>query len=98
MIISKLSSACFAIRAVRHFLSQESMKIYYSYFHSIMTYEITLRGNSFYSINTFRLQKNTIRIIMGIRNYNPKIYYHFHLCDSQQKLFSAKFQNIWHQY
>ena len=36
MIIPKMSSTCFAIRAVRPSLSQESMKIYYSYFHSIM--------------------------------------------------------------
>ena len=78
MIIPKLSSACFAISAVRHFLSQDSMKIYYSYFHSIMTYGIIFWGNSYYSINTFRLQKNIIRITMGIRNYNPNIYYHFH--------------------
>jgi hypothetical protein len=37
-IIPRLSSACFAIRAVKPFLSQESLKmVYYSYFHSIMT-------------------------------------------------------------
>jgi hypothetical protein len=38
-IVPKLSSATFAIRTVKPFLSQDSLKmIYYSYFHSIMTY------------------------------------------------------------
>jgi len=37
-IIPKLSSACFALRVVKPFLSQDSLKmVYYSYFHSIMT-------------------------------------------------------------
>jgi hypothetical protein len=64
MIITKLSSACFAIRAVKPFLSQELLKmVYYSYFHSIMMYGW---GNSYYSNTIFRLQKRTIRIIVGI--------------------------------
>jgi hypothetical protein len=45
-IIPKLTAACFAIRAVRSFLSQESLKmIYYSYFNSIMMYGIIFWGN-----------------------------------------------------
>jgi len=40
--------------------------IYYSYFHSIMTYGLILWGNSHHS-NIFRLQKRIIRIIVGIR-------------------------------
>ena len=102
MIIPKLSSACFAIRAARPFLPQESMKIYYSYFHSIMMYGIIFLGNSYCSINTFILQKNTITIIMGIRNCNPNIYiyiyFHFLFCNLQHILLSSKFQDTWHQY
>jgi hypothetical protein len=36
-IVPKLSSACFAVRAVKPFLSQESVRmVYFSYFHSII--------------------------------------------------------------
>jgi len=45
-IIPKLTAACFAIRAVRSFLPQETLKmIYYSYFRSIMMYGIIFWGN-----------------------------------------------------
>ena len=55
-IIPKLSSASFALRAVKTFLSQESLKIvYYSYFHSIMIYGLIFWGNSHYSNIVFRL-------------------------------------------
>jgi len=57
-IVPKLSSATFAIRIVKPFLSQDTLKmIYYSYFHSIMTYGIIFWGNSHYSNTIFRLQK-----------------------------------------
>jgi len=42
--------------------------IYYSYFHSIMTYGIIFGGNSHYSNTIFRLQKRIIRIIVGLRS------------------------------
>jgi len=42
--------------------------IYYSHFHSIMTYGIIFWGNSYYSTTIFRLQKRTIRIIVGLRS------------------------------
>jgi hypothetical protein len=46
-IIPKLSSASFALRVVKPFLSQDSLKIVnYSYFHSIMTYGLIFWGNS----------------------------------------------------
>jgi hypothetical protein len=93
-IIPKLSSACFASRTVKPFLSQEPLKmVYYSYFHSIMTYGLIFWGNSYYSNIIFRLQKRTIRIIVGIRDRDScrehfrklrilplrlNIYYHFH--------------------
>jgi len=58
VIIPKLSSACFALRVVKPFLSQDSLKmVYYSYFHSIMTYGLIFWGNSHYSNIIFRLQK-----------------------------------------
>ena len=56
--VPKLSSATFAIRTVKPYLSQDSLKmIYYSYFQCIMTYGIILGGNSHYSNTIFRLPK-----------------------------------------
>src|SRR5215510_4711598 len=68
-IVPKLSLATFAIRTVKPFLSQGSLKMtYYSYFHSIMTYGLIFGGNSNYSNTIFRLQKRIIRIIVGLRS------------------------------
>jgi hypothetical protein len=68
-IVTKLSPVTSAIRTVKPFLSQNSLKmIYYSYFHSIMTYGIIFRGNSHYSNTIFRLQKKIISIIVGLRS------------------------------
>jgi len=67
-IIPKLSSASFALRVVRPFLSLDSLKmVYYSYFHSVMTYGLIFWGNSHHSNITFRLQKRIIRNIVAIR-------------------------------
>ena len=64
----KLSTASFAIRTIKPFLSQDSLKmVYYSYFHSIMTYRIIFWGNSHYTNTIFKLQKRTVRTIVGIR-------------------------------
>jgi len=40
--------------------------VYYSYFHSIMTYGLIIWGNSHYSNIIFRLQRRIIRIVVGI--------------------------------
>ena len=70
-IIPKLSSASFALRVVKPFLSLDSLKmVYYSYFHSVMTYGLIFWGNSHHSTIIFRLQKRIIRIIVGIRGRN----------------------------
>jgi hypothetical protein len=68
-VVPKLSSACFTIRAVQLFLSQESLRmVYFSYFHSIMNYRLIFWGNSYHSSSVFKLQKRIIRIIVGIRD------------------------------
>jgi hypothetical protein len=60
--------ASFALRAVKPFLSQDSLKmVYYSYFHSTMTYGLIFWGDSHYNNILFRLQKRIIRISVGIR-------------------------------
>ena len=52
--IPKLSSASFANRIVKPFLSQHSLRmVYYSYFHSTKTYGIIFWGNTHYSNTIF---------------------------------------------
>jgi hypothetical protein len=67
--VPKLSSACFTVRDVKPFLSQESLRmVYFSYFHSIMTYGLVFWGNSYHSSTLFKLQKRIIKIMVGIRD------------------------------
>jgi hypothetical protein len=68
-LIPKLSSVCYAIRAIKLSVNQETrLMVYYAYFHSIIHYGIISWGNSSYAINVFYLQKSMIRIIAGIGN------------------------------
>jgi len=68
-LINKLSMACYAIRAIKHYMSQKSLRVIYSsYFQSIVSYGIIFWGNSSINNNIFRLQKRVIRIIMNIRS------------------------------
>jgi hypothetical protein len=68
-LIPKLSSACYAIRAIKPFVNQETLlMVYYAYFHSIIRHGIIFWGNSSYAINVFYLQKRMIRIITGVGN------------------------------
>ena len=54
---------------VQVLLSLESLRmVYFSYFHSLLTYRIIFWGNSRHNNTIFRLQKTVIRIITGIRN------------------------------
>jgi hypothetical protein len=68
-ILPKLSSACYAMRSVKPYVSQQMLKvIYYSYFHSIMSYGIIFWGHSAGGMKVFRLQKRIIRIMTGHRS------------------------------
>lgn len=63
-ICQKLSAACFALRTLSQKISQESLKqVYYSYFHSIMSYGIMFWALSTKSKKIFLLQKRAIRIL-----------------------------------
>jgi hypothetical protein len=47
LMSNKLHTACFAVRAVKSFMLQETLRmIYLSYVHSIKTYGIIYWGNS----------------------------------------------------
>jgi hypothetical protein len=46
-IVQKISTRCYAVRAVYHFHSLTTLKmVYFAYFHSIMEYGIIFWGNS----------------------------------------------------
>jgi hypothetical protein len=68
-LIVKLSRAYYTVRALRPFVSHESLRmIYFSYFHAVLSYGIIFWWNSLYSNNVFKLQKETIGIITNSRN------------------------------
>jgi len=68
-LCSKLRSVCYILRTLTPFLTQQNMKIiYFSCFHSVMTYGIILGGNSADRDNVFKLQKRIIRIITNSSN------------------------------
>jgi hypothetical protein len=68
-ILPKLCSACFAMRSVKPYVSHQMLKaIYYSYFHSKMSYSIIFWGHSASSVRVFRLLKRIIRILMGCKS------------------------------
>ena len=65
-IIPELNYACFAIRSVRPYLWYEVVKmIYFSYFHSTMSYGIIFWCNSSQNNSIFKFQKGTIRVIVN---------------------------------
>jgi hypothetical protein len=67
-ILSKLSSACYAIRVITPLMTDDTLKmIYYSYVHSIITYGIIFWGNSPHSTHIFKTQKRIIRIMTKSR-------------------------------
>jgi hypothetical protein len=65
----KLSTACYAIRYVKHFMYQDTLRtIYFPYSHSILSYDIVFWHNSAYSYNSFKIHESINRIIMNARN------------------------------
>jgi hypothetical protein len=68
-IINKLTSVCFMLRTFKPYMSPSSLKmLYYSLFHSVLTYVILFWGKSSNSQRFFILQKRAIRIITGQGN------------------------------
>jgi hypothetical protein len=81
---SRLNKACYALRAIKPFMSTDVMKsIYYAYVHSILSYGIIFCGNSCFSDNIFRIQKRIIRVIANLKKHDScreifKIYKYWH--------------------
>jgi hypothetical protein len=60
----KLNKACYAIRAIKPFVSQESMKMfYYSFAHSLLSYDIIFWGNGPHNENIFKIPKRILRVM-----------------------------------
>jgi hypothetical protein len=69
-VLAKMSSACYALRNIKHVVSQEMLRmVYFANVHSVMSYGIMLWGNSSHAKKVFPLQKKCIRILA---NVNPK--------------------------
>ena len=67
-VLTKLTSACYAIRIVMPLMAEETLRmIYFSYVHSLLSYGIILWGNSPHSIRVFKMQKRIIRIMTKSR-------------------------------
>ena len=71
-IIPILYKACFAIRSVRPYLSYEVVRmIYYSYFHSVMSYSIIFGGNSPQNNSIFKMIKK--KVLLWIQALEPLV-------------------------
>jgi hypothetical protein len=67
LLTKKLGSTCFLIHNIKPYLSLSALKmIYYSLFHSVMSYGTIFWGNSPHSPVIFKMQKRVIRILIGI--------------------------------
>ena len=68
-LCTKLKSACLILRTLTSLLTQQNMKIvYFSFFHSIMTYAVIFWENSADRNKVFKLQKRGIRLNMYSSN------------------------------
>jgi len=68
-ILLRLSSACYVIKVITPFMSEDTLKmIYYSYVHSIITYGIIFWGNSPHNTDIFKIQKLIIWIMTKSRS------------------------------
>jgi len=64
----KLCKTCYVLTCIRPFMSQDTLKsVYYSYFHSPVSYGIIFWCNSSNSLHVSQLQYRAIRITTGSR-------------------------------
>jgi hypothetical protein len=66
-VITKLNSACYAIRTLKSILTIEDLKmVYFAYAHTIIMYGLPFWGNAVDSGNVFIAQKRIIRVIFNV--------------------------------
>jgi len=62
-ILPKLSTACYAMRIIKPYMSLEMLKkVYYSNFNSIINYGLPFWGTAPHNKKKFRMQKRIVRI------------------------------------
>lgn len=67
-LAGRLSSAAFAVRKIRNLTDVETARlVYFSYFHSIMSYGLLLWGSAADIESIFILQKRAVRAIYGLK-------------------------------
>ena len=67
-LAGRLSSAAYAVKKIRHLTDVETARlVYFSYFHSVMSYGILLWGSASEVQTIFVLQKRAIRSIYGLK-------------------------------
>ena len=67
-VISKMSSACYTLRNMKHIVSLDTITVIYStHIYSIMSCGLIFWGGSSYANKVFILQKKVIRIMMTTR-------------------------------
>jgi hypothetical protein len=60
----ELNKSCYAIRAIKPFVSLKVLiSIYFSYFHSLLTYGVMFWSNSHITKDILKIQKRVVRII-----------------------------------
>lgn len=68
-LADRLSSAAYAVKKIRQFTDVETARlVYFSYFHSLMTYGILLWGHAADRDRIFILQKRAVRAIYKMRS------------------------------
>ena len=90
-IATKLCSACFALRNLKHIVPQSSLRtIYYTYIHSLLSYSIIFWGRSSNVNKLFILQKRIVRIITntGVRESCREAFKNMEIMTYSQYIFS----------
>jgi hypothetical protein len=76
MVIKRLTSVCYMIRAVKPYMSFSSLiMIYYSLYHSVLAYGILFWGISSSSDKLFKLQKRVGNLATEVTIYFFPFYY-----------------------
>jgi len=90
-IATKLSSACYALRNLKHIVPQSTLRtIYYASIHSILSYSIIFLGRSSNVNKLFILQNKIVRIITnaGVRESCTEAFKNMKIMMYSQYIFS----------
>jgi hypothetical protein len=90
-IATKLCSACYALRNLKHIVPQSTLRtIYYAYIHSILSFGIIFSGRSSNANKLFILQKKIVRIITnsGVRESCREAFKNMQIMTYSQYIFS----------